>query len=55
MKNISCLSSEEMEAAVYSARFILEEISKEKFAELTGLPIGVVAAAYDAIFDGAKE
>lgn len=36
--------------AVCSARFILEETTPNKMSEITGLPEGVTAAAYDNIF-----
>ncbi len=36
--------------AIHSARYILEEVSMERMAEISGLPLGVIAAAFDNIF-----
>lgn len=36
--------------AIGSARFILEDVSMEKMAEVSGLPLGVIVAAYRNIF-----
>lgn len=36
--------------AIYSARYILEDVSMEKMAEVSGLPLGVIVAAYKNIF-----
>jgi hypothetical protein len=36
--------------AIGSARFILEDVSMEKMAEVSGLPMGVIVAAYRNIF-----
>ena len=41
--------------AVHSARYILEDLDheegKEKVAELTGLPMGVIVSAFENIFN----
>jgi hypothetical protein len=36
--------------AIGSARYILEDVSMEKMAEVSGLPLGVIVAAYKNIF-----
>jgi hypothetical protein len=36
--------------AIHSARYILEDVSMEKMAEISGLPLGVITAAFDNIF-----
>lgn len=36
--------------AIHSARYILEDVSMEKLAEISGLPLGVISAAFDNIF-----
>ena len=36
--------------AIHSARYILEDVSMERMAEISGLPLGVIAAAFDNIF-----
>ena len=41
--------------AIHSARYIIEDLNheegKEKVAELTGLPMGVIIAAFENIFN----
>jgi hypothetical protein len=47
------MTNKQNEMAVGSARFILEdlnELGREKLAELTGLPLGVIVAAWENIF-----
>jgi hypothetical protein len=36
--------------AIGSARYILEDVSMEKMVEVSGLPLGVIVAAYKNIF-----
>ena len=36
--------------AIYSAQYILEDVSMEKMAEVSGLPLGVIVEAYRNIF-----
>ena len=36
--------------AIHSARYILEDVCMEKLAEISGLPLGVISAAFDNIF-----
>ena len=36
--------------AIHSARYILEDVSMERMAEISGLPLGVITAAFDNIF-----
>ena len=36
--------------AARSARYVLEDVPMNQAAELTGLPLGVISAAYDNIF-----
>lgn len=50
MIEINNMSEEDLRFAVGSARFILEDISIEKLADLSGLPEGVIAVAFDNIF-----
>jgi hypothetical protein len=44
------LTDQEKISAIGSARFILEDVCMEKLAEASGLPTGVIAAAFDNIF-----
>lgn len=44
------MSEWQRQCAIGSARYILEDVSMEKLAEITGLPMGVIAAAFDNIF-----
>lgn len=44
------MSEWQRQCAIGSARYILEDASMEKLAEITGLPMGVIAAAFDNIF-----
>lgn len=36
--------------AIHSARYILEDVNMERMAEISGLPLGVITAAFDNIF-----
>jgi hypothetical protein len=36
--------------AIGSARYILEDVSEEEIAKASGLPLGVIVAAYKNIF-----
>ncbi len=49
LKDISEFTREELEAAVYSAQYILEDSNPEKLEESTGLPMGVIVAALENI------
>ena len=47
------MTNEQNEMAAGSARYILEDLNesgREKLAELTGLPLGVIIAAWENIF-----
>lgn len=44
------MTDEERMFAIHSARYILEDTSMEKLAEISGLPMGVIVAAYENIF-----
>lgn len=47
------MNKEQQQKAIDSARFILEDLNesgREKLAELTGLPLGVIVAAWKNIF-----
>ena len=49
-KPYSEMSDWQRESAIHSARYILEDVNMEKLAEITGLPTGVIAAAFNNIF-----
>lgn len=49
LKDISELTREELETAVYSAQYILEDANPEKLENATGLPMGVIVAALENI------
>jgi hypothetical protein len=49
---IQDFSSLEKDNAIHSARYILEDVSIETMAEITGLPEGVINAAFRNIFIG---
>lgn len=38
------------EVALYSARYILEDITPEAFSTITGIPLGVIVSAFENIF-----
>lgn len=47
------MTQEQESIAAGSARFILEDLNesgREKLAEITGLPLGVIVAAWENIF-----
>lgn len=44
------MSDEDRAFAIHSARYILDGVSVEKMAEVSGLPEGVIAAAFENIF-----
>ncbi len=47
------MNKEQQQKAIDSARFILEDLNesgREKLADLTGLPLGVIVAAWENIF-----
>lgn len=47
------MTQKQNEDAASSARYILEdlnELGREKLAEITGLPLGVIMAAWENIF-----
>lgn len=50
VKHYDEMSDWQRQSAIHSARYILEDLSMEKLAEITGLPMGVIAAAFDNIF-----
>lgn len=50
IKYLDEMTNEDLLFAVGSARFILEDLSIEKLAEVTGMPAGVIASAFDNIF-----
>lgn len=45
-------STWEKDQAIHSARYILEDVSFEAIAEASGLPLGVINAAFRNIFQG---
>ena len=49
-KSFDDMTEDEKRAAIYSAHYILEDVSIKDFVRITGLPEGVVAAAYENIF-----
>ncbi len=52
MKHLKCITEftkEELEEAVYSAQYILEDANLEKLENATGLPMGVIVAALENI------
>jgi hypothetical protein len=50
IKPIDEMSDWQRESAIHSARYILEDVSMEKLAAITGLPMGVISAAFKIIF-----
>ena len=44
------MTDDERWQAIYSAQYILEDVSMEKMAEVSGLPLGVIVAAWKNIF-----
>ena len=44
----------DQEAAIYSARYILEDANLEKLEHATGLPMGVIVEAMKNIFKGCE-
>lgn len=44
------MTEREKESAIHSACYILEDMDMVEVVKSTGLPLGVVAAAYDNIF-----
>ncbi len=49
LKDTSEYTKQELESAVYSAKYILEDVNPEKLAEACGLPMGVIVAALENI------
>lgn len=49
-KSFDDMTEWEKEEAIYSARYILEDASIKKIADATGLPEGVISAAFKNIF-----
>ena len=50
VKHFDEMSDWQRESAIHSARYILEDVNTEKLAEITGLPMGVITAAFANIF-----
>ncbi len=50
VKPIDEMSEWERIKAIGSARYILEDVSMEKLAEITGFPMGLISAAFKIIF-----
>jgi hypothetical protein len=49
-KPYSAMTDWERESAIHSARYILEDMSMEDVEKATGIPMGVIVAAYKNIF-----
>lgn len=49
-KSYEEMTDDERMFAIHSARYILEYISMEEIVKASGLPMGVVVAAYENIF-----
>lgn len=50
VKHYDEMSDWQRQSAIHSARYILEDMSMEDIHRATGLPMGVIAAAFDNIF-----
>jgi len=49
-KHYDEMSDWQRASAIHSARYILEDVSEEEIAKASGLPLGVIVAAYKNIF-----
>lgn len=50
VKHYDEMSDWQRASAIHSARYILEDMSMEDIHKATGLPMGVISAAFEIIF-----
>lgn len=50
VKNYKDMTEWQRESAIYSARYILEDLDMQRLSDISGLPMGVISAAFKNIF-----